>query len=152
MTAPTPRILIAIPVFNEEKSVDRVLGEVARHAAGFGGEILVIDDGSTDTTPSLLARHPVAPPDVKSYDDVPLETLLPAFLVSELETAFAMGVRLLLPFLVLDLLVAAMLAATGLATVAPSTVALPLKLVVFVMADGWSIVVQSLLDSLHAVG
>jgi len=54
-----PRILIAIPVFNEEKSVDRVLGEVARHAAAFGGEILVIDDGSTDATPSLIAKHPV---------------------------------------------------------------------------------------------
>ena len=57
--APRPRILVAIPVFNEERSVDRVLGEVARHAASFGGEILVIDDGSTDATPSLLARHPV---------------------------------------------------------------------------------------------
>jgi len=56
---PCPRILIAIPVFNEEKSVDRVLGEVARYAAAFGGEILVIDDGSTDATPSLIARHPV---------------------------------------------------------------------------------------------
>ena len=55
----SPRILIAIPVFNEERSVDRVLGEVARHAASFGGEILVIDDGSTDATPSLIARHPV---------------------------------------------------------------------------------------------
>lgn len=62
MTEPacaSPRILIAIPVFNEEKSVDRVLGEVARHAAAFAGEILVIDDGSTDATPSLIARHPV---------------------------------------------------------------------------------------------
>jgi dolichol-phosphate mannosyltransferase len=55
----TPRILIAIPVFNEERSVDRVLGEVARHAARFGGDILVIDDGSTDATPALVARHPV---------------------------------------------------------------------------------------------
>ncbi len=59
MSLDRPRILIAIPVFNEERSVDRVLGEVARHAASFGGEILVIDDGSTDATPSLLARHPV---------------------------------------------------------------------------------------------
>ena len=56
---PCPRILIAIPVFNEEKSVDRVLGEVARHAAAFCGEILVIDDGSSDATPSLIAKHPV---------------------------------------------------------------------------------------------
>lgn len=59
MRAPEPRILIAIPVFNEERSVDRVLSEVARHASGFGGEILVIDDGSTDDTPSRIARHPV---------------------------------------------------------------------------------------------
>ncbi|MGA1222964.1 MAG: glycosyltransferase family 2 protein [Phycisphaerales bacterium] len=54
-----PRILIAIPVFNEERSVARVLPEVARYAAGFGGEILVIDDGSTDGTPCMLAKHPV---------------------------------------------------------------------------------------------
>ncbi len=54
-----PRILIAIPVFNEERSVERVLRAVMHHAAEFGGEILVIDDGSTDSTPSLLAKHPV---------------------------------------------------------------------------------------------
>ena len=59
MTTTLPRILVAIPVFNEEKSVDRVLAEVARHAAGFNGEILVIDDGSTDSTPAILATHPV---------------------------------------------------------------------------------------------
>jgi dolichol-phosphate mannosyltransferase len=59
MSTIVPRILIAIPVFNEERSVDRVLTEVARHAACFEGDILVIDDGSTDATPSMLARHPV---------------------------------------------------------------------------------------------
>jgi len=108
--------------------------------------------GNRQTMLMFLARHPVAPREVHSYDDVPLETLLPAFLVSELETAFSIGVRLLLPFLVLDILAAALLASTGLATVSPTTIALPLKLVVFVMADGWSIVVQSLLDGLQAVG
>ncbi len=59
MVVDYPRILIAIPVFNEEKSVDRVLTEVARYAAAFRGEILVIDDGSTDATPCILAKHPV---------------------------------------------------------------------------------------------
>jgi flagellar biosynthetic protein FliP len=78
-----------------------------------------------------------------------METLLPAFLVSELKTAFSIGVRLLLPFLVLDLLVATLLASTGLGMVSPATVSLPLKLVVFVMADGWSLVVQSLLDGVR---
>ena len=108
--------------------------------------------GNRRTMLLFLSRHPSAPRDVRSYDEVPLETLLPAFLVSELETAFAIGVRFLVPFLVLDLLVATLLAATGLGTVAPASVSLPLKLVVFVMADGWSLVVQSLLDGMRAVG
>ena len=107
--------------------------------------------GNRQTMLLFLARHPSAPREVRSYDDVPLETLLPAFLVSELETAFAIGVRLLLPFLAIDLLVATMLASTGLGMVSPATVSLPLKLVVFVMADGWSLIVQSLLDGVRTV-
>lgn len=107
--------------------------------------------GNRQTMLLFLARHPSAPREVRSYDDVPLETLLPAFLVSELKAAFSIGVRLLLPFLVLDLLVATLLASTGLGMVSPATVSLPLKLVVFVMADGWSLVVQSLLDGVRAV-
>jgi flagellar biosynthetic protein FliP len=105
--------------------------------------------GNRQTMLLFLARHPSAPREVRSYDEVPLETLLPAFLVSELKTAFSIGVRLLLPFLVLDLLVATLLASTGLGMVSPATVSLPLKLVVFVMADGWSLVVQSLLDGMR---
>ena len=105
--------------------------------------------GNRQTMLLFLARHPSAPREVRSYDDVPMETLLPAFLVSELKTAFSIGVRLLLPFLVLDLLVATLLASTGLGMVSPATVSLPLKLVVFVMADGWSLVVQSLLDGVR---
>ena len=105
--------------------------------------------GNRQTMLLFLARHPSTPREVRSYDDVPLETLLPAFLVSELKTAFSIGVRLLLPFLVLDLLVATLLASPGLGMVSPATVSLPLKLVVFVMADGWSLVVQSLLDGVR---
>ena len=55
--------------------------------------------GNRSTMLLFLSRHPSAPRDVRSYDEVPLETLLPAFLVSELETAFAIGVRFLVPFL-----------------------------------------------------
>ena len=105
--------------------------------------------GNRQTMLLFLSRHPSAPREVRSYDDVPLETLLPAFLVSELKTAFSIGVRLLLPFLVLDLLVATLLASTGLGMVSPATVSLPLKLIVFVMADGWTLVVRSLLDGVR---
>ena len=107
--------------------------------------------GNRDTMLLFLARHPDAPRDVKTYDDVPVESLLPAFLVSELETAFAIGFRLLLPFLVLDIVVATLVVSTGLVMLPPTLVSLPLKLLVFVMADGWSLVVQALLDSVRAV-
>jgi flagellar biosynthetic protein FliP len=104
--------------------------------------------GNRDTMLLFLSRHPAAPKEIKTYDDVPVESLLPAFLVSELETAFAIGFRLLLPFLVLDLIVATLVVSTGLVMLPPTLVSLPLKLLVFVMADGWSLVVRTLLDSM----
>ena len=106
--------------------------------------------GNRDTMLLFLARHPEGPRNIATYDDVPVETLLPAFLVSELETAFAIGFRLLLPFLVLDLLVATLVVSTGLVMLPPTLVSLPLKLLVFVAADGWTLVIQSLLDGVRA--
>ena len=100
---------------------------------------------------NALERHPDGPRQAATYDDVPVEALLPAFLVSELETAFTIGFRMLLPFLVLDILVATLVVATGLVMLPPSLVSLPLKLLVFVAADGWSLVVRSLLDSVRAL-
>lgn len=105
--------------------------------------------GNRDTMLLFLERHPEAPRQPATYDDVPLETLLPAFLVSELETAFTIGFRMLLPFLVLDVLVATLVVSTGLVMLPPTLVSLPLKVLVFVMADGWSLVVRSLLDSVR---
>jgi len=73
-----------------------------------------------------------------------LEILLPAFLVSELKMAFAIGLKLLVPFLAIDVMAAVVVAAAGLPTLSPTTVGLPLKLLVFVVADGWTLVVRSL--------
>jgi flagellar biosynthetic protein FliP len=105
--------------------------------------------GNRDTMLLFLSRHPAGPRSVASYDDVPIESLLPAFLVSELETAFAIGFRLLLPFVVLDLLVATLVVSTGLVMLPPTLVSLPLKLLVFIAADGWTLVVQTLLDGVR---
>jgi flagellar biosynthetic protein FliP len=107
--------------------------------------------GNRDTMLLFLERHPGGPQQAATYDDVPVEVLLPAFLVSELETAFTIGFRMLLPFLVLDILVATLVTATGLVMLPPSLVSLPLKLLVFVAADGWSLVVRSLLDSVRSL-
>ena len=76
----------------------------------------------------------------------------PAFLLSELTTALVIGFYLYLPFLVIDLVVSAVLAAMGLFMLPPSLVALPLKLILFVLADGWLLVATMLLQSFGPVG
>jgi flagellar biosynthetic protein FliP len=105
--------------------------------------------GNRDTMLLFLERHPAGPRAAATYDDVPVETLLPAFLVSELETAFTIGFRMLVPFLVLDVLVATLVVSTGLVMLPPTLVSLPLKLLVFVAADGWTLVIRALLDGVR---
>lgn len=82
-----------------------------------------------------------------SAGDVPLEVLLPAFVTSELKTAFTMGFLLFIPFLVIDLVVASALMAMGMVMVSPTQIALPFKLLLFVLVDGWVLIVQSLVQS-----
>ncbi len=79
------------------------------------------------------------------YEDVPLTVLLPAYLLSELKTAFLVGFQILLPFLVIDLVVASVLTAIGLMMLPPVLVALPFKLLLFVLIDGWFLTVELLL-------
>jgi len=82
-------------------------------------------------------------------NDVSLEVLLPAFVVSELKTAFTMGFLLYIPFLIIDLVVASALMSMGMVMVSPTQIALPFKLLLFVMVDGWVLVVQSLVKSFN---
>jgi flagellar biosynthetic protein FliP len=79
--------------------------------------------------------------------DLPMRVVIPAFVISELQTAFQMGFLLFLPFLVVDFLVSSVLMALGMMMMPPVTVALPLKLLLFVLVDGWHIVVRSLVQS-----
>jgi flagellar biosynthetic protein FliP len=83
----------------------------------------------------------------RTPDDVSLIIAIPAFIVSELSTAFQMGVMVLLPFLVIDLAVSSLLMAMGMMMVPPSTLSLPFKLLLFILADGWNLVVGSLISS-----
>jgi flagellar biosynthetic protein FliP len=78
-------------------------------------------------------------------DEFPLRVIAPAFLLSELTTALMIGFVIYLPFLVIDLVVSAVLSAMGLFMLPPSLVAMPLKLVLFVLADGWLLVATALL-------
>ena len=77
-------------------------------------------------------------------EDVPLTVLLPAFITSELKTAFQIGFLLFLPFLVIDMVVASVLMSLGMMMLSPMLVAMPFKLLLFVLVDGWSRTVGSL--------
>lgn len=79
--------------------------------------------------------------------DLPIRVVIPAFVVSELQTSFQMGFLLFLPFLVIDFLVSSVLMALGMMMMPPVVVALPLKLLLFVLVDGWHLVVKSLVQS-----
>ncbi len=82
-----------------------------------------------------------------TIDDVPIHFLIPAFIISELKTAFQIGFLLYIPFLVLDMVVASVLMAMGMMMLPPVVVSLPFKLLLFVLVDGWHLVTGSLLRS-----
>lgn len=113
--------------------------------------------GNSDTVWMLLeyqrsasgATPGEAEPAPSYFEDVPLPVLLSSYLLSELKVGFLIGFRILLPFLVLDLVVAAVLATLGLTTVSSSMVSLPFKLLLFVLIDGWTLTVGMMLASVH---
>ena len=88
---------------------------------------------------------------VPSRAEVPLTTLIPAFMISELRRAFEIGFMLLLPFLIIDLAVAAVLMAMGMMMLPPASISLPMKIIFFVLVDGWALVVGSLVQSFGQV-
>lgn len=88
-------------------------------------------------------------PRPESIDSVKTIHLVPAFLLSELKTAFQIGFVIFLPFLLLDLVVASVLMSMGMLMVPPTIISLPLKVLMFVLIDGWGLVVRALLGSFH---
>ncbi len=87
--------------------------------------------------------------DFETVDDVPFSLLLPAFVTSELKTAFQIGFLIFLPFLVIDLVVASVLMSMGMMMLSPMIISLPFKIMLFVLADGWSLVLEMLAASFY---
>lgn len=86
---------------------------------------------------------------VKSKKDVPIHVLLPAFIISEVKVAFEIGFMLYLPFLIIDMVVASVLMSMGMFMLSPMSISLPFKLLLFVMIDGWDLIVEGLVKSFH---
>jgi len=85
----------------------------------------------------------------KTRAEVPTEVLIPAFIVSELKTAFQIGFLVFLPFLIIDLIVSSTLMSMGMIMLPPTFISLPFKVLLFVLVDGWDLVIKSLVESFH---
>ncbi len=102
--------------------------------------------GNSDDVHMFLAYVPNHS-EPASYDDVPIQVLLPAFMLSELKTAFLIGFRIYLPFLILDMVIASVMVSMGMLMLPPVLVSLPFKILLFVLVDGWHLVVGMLMES-----
>ena len=105
-------------------------------------------ENSQDVWLFLRYVPPQDPPvEYKTYDDVPLQALLPAFMLSELKTAFLIGFQIYLPFLIIDMVIASVMVSMGMLMLPPVLISLPFKILLFVLLDGWHLVVGMLMES-----
>ncbi|WP_089658352.1 flagellar type III secretion system pore protein FliP [Franzmannia pantelleriensis] len=87
--------------------------------------------------------------EMQGPEDLPMRVLMPAFVTSELKTAFQIGFTIFIPFLIIDLVVASTLMSLGMMMVPPATISLPFKLMLFVLVDGWQLIIGSLAESFY---
>jgi len=141
----------AIEQMNEHGLQPLERGEITMQAAIVEGvkplrEFMIRQTREKDLELILSVAHANVP---DSVEQVPTLQLVPAFLLSELKTAFQIGFVIFLPFLLLDLVVASVLMSMGMLMVPPTIISLPLKILMFVLIDGWGLTVRALLGSFH---
>ena len=83
----------------------------------------------------------------EDYDDIPMTVMIPAFIITELRYAFIMGFVIYIPFIVIDMVVASVLMSMGMMMLPPTTISLPFKILLFILADGWSLVLSNLVKT-----
>jgi flagellar biosynthetic protein FliP len=113
---------------------------------------MVLQIERTDNTDDVYLFLSYLPdqPAPERYEDVPMQALLPAFMLSELKTAFLIGFQIYLPFLILDLVIASVMVSMGMLMLPPVLISMPFKLLLFVLLDGWHLVVGMLMESFQA--
>ncbi|WP_152656383.1 flagellar type III secretion system pore protein FliP [Oceanobacillus sp. CFH 90083] len=126
------------PLFDEEITLD----EAYENASVPLKEFMAQHTRQKDL--QLFLRYTEAEPP-ETVQDIPLTTLVPAFAISELKTAFQMGFMIFIPFLIIDMAVASILMSMGMMMLPPVMISLPFKILLFVLVDGWYLITQSLL-------
>ena len=161
-TAPPNQVVVGLSLFLTlfvmSPTIDRIHAEAwepyAAQKIGFDvalarGEVPLREFMLKQTRQSdvqLFARLAKLPAEVKG-EDVPFKVLVPAFVTSELKSAFQIGFLIFIPFLIIDMIVASVLMSLGMMMLSPVLVALPFKLMLFVLADGWNLLLGSLASS-----
>lgn len=107
----------------------------------------IVMAGNHEDVSLFAAYNDPTAPEPQFIDEVPLRVLLPAYMLSELKTSFLMGFQIFLPFLLIDLVVASVTISMGMMMLPPAMISLPFKLLLFVLIDGWHLVVEMLLES-----
>ncbi|VFP81350.1 Flagellar biosynthetic protein FliP [Buchnera aphidicola (Cinara curvipes)] len=129
-----------IPLYKNEINIDTAVDNITKPLCQF----MLKQTRKSDISVFLdLAKISLS----SNKDNIPIQVLLPAFIISELKTAFQIGFMIFLPFLIIDLVVASILMSLGMMMVPPSTISLPLKLILFVLSDGWKLLILSLSKS-----
>jgi flagellar biosynthetic protein FliP len=163
-TAPPNQVLVGIalfltifvmaPTFNQIKTdaVDplregKISQEVALERAEGPMREFMFDQTRTKDLALFAKLGKLDSP--KTRADVPTYVLIPAFIISELKTAFQIGFLIFLPFLIIDLVVGATLMSMGMVMLPPVFISLPFKILLFVLVDGWNLVTRSLVESFH---
>lgn len=128
------------PLFAEEISLD----EAYERASGPFKEFMSEHTRQKDLELFLRYNQMERP---ETLEDIPLTMMVPAFALSEIKTAFQMGFMIFIPFLVIDMIVASVLMSMGMMMLPPVMISLPFKILLFVLVDGWYLIIQSLLQS-----
>lgn len=163
-SAPPNQVLLGLALFLTFFVMSPVLGQVYETAwVPFSNDAInfeqFIQVGSQPFREFMLAQ--TREPDLALFarladvgemqgpEDVPMRILMPAFVTSELKTAFQIGFTIFIPFLIIDLVVASVLMGLGMMMVPPATISLPFKLMLFVLVDGWQLLIGSLAESFY---
>ena len=128
------------PLFNEEINLEQAYDEAAIPFKEFMSAHTRQKDLELFLSYAQMDRP-------ESIEDIPLTALVPAFAISEMKTAFQIGFMIFIPFLVIDMIVASVLMSMGMMMLPPVMISLPFKILLFVLVDGWYLVVKSLLQS-----
>ncbi|TFJ94677.1 flagellar type III secretion system pore protein FliP [Lentibacillus salicampi] len=127
------------PLFNEEITLDEAYDRASAPMKDFMA-------GHTRQKDLQLFIDYSGAEQPETVEDIPLTTLVPAFAISELKTAFQMGFMIFVPFLIIDMAVASVLMSMGMMMLPPVMISLPFKILLFVLVDGWYLITQSLLQ------